>query len=306
MCDCLGGEEYEDLPETAGPVIHALAGSIAGICEHTVMFPVDTVKTRLHRLQPGAAAAYRGTVDALRTIARIESPQALFRGISVVAIGAGPAHAIYFSSYEQAKKMLNISDTAADNPMATAAAGVVATMCHEATMNPIEVIKQRMQMHGSVYRSPLHCANEVLLAEGGLAFYRSFPNQMLMSIPFQCTHLVVYEQLRKKLNPTQEYNPLAHLLSGGGAGAIAGAITNPFDVTKTLLNTQEPVFEKQRMSTMWSAVKTIKAESGWAGFSKGMSARMMISAPGTAISWLVYEFFKHTLTPRTTTHNCVD
>eukprot|EP00038_Savillea_parva_P007021 m.167341 g.167341 ORF g.167341 m.167341 type:complete len:307 (+) comp12812_c0_seq1:282-1202(+) len=301
MCDCIGGEEYEELPETAGPLVHALAGSIAGICEHTAMFPVDTVKTRLHRLHPGAAATYHGTFDALRTIAAKEHPLTLFRGISVVAVGAGPAHAIYFSSYEHAKKVLGISDThgAAMNPAATAAAGVAATMCHEATMNPIEVIKQRMQMHGSIYRSPLHCGLDVLRREGALAFYRSFPNQMLMSFPFQCTHLVVYEQLRSLLNPSGEYNPVAHLLSGGGAGAVAGAITNPFDVTKTLLNTQEPWFERRRMSSMLSAVQTIKAESGWAGFSKGITARMMITAPGTAISWLVYEFFKHSLGPQT-------
>ena len=79
------------------------------------MFPVDTVKTRLHRLHPTAAATYNGTLDALVTIARTETPGTLFRGISVVASGAGPAHAIYFSSYEQAKKMLGIKDTAHEN-----------------------------------------------------------------------------------------------------------------------------------------------------------------------------------------------
>ena len=79
------------------------------------MFPVDTVKTRLHRLHPTAAATYNGTLDALVTIARTENPGTLFRGISVVASGAGPAHAIYFSSYEQAKKLLGITDTAHEN-----------------------------------------------------------------------------------------------------------------------------------------------------------------------------------------------
>jgi solute carrier family 25 iron transporter 28/37 len=61
-------------------------------------------------------------------------------------------------------------------------------MCHEATMNPIEVVKQRMQMHGSTFRSPWQCFTQTLVKEGGFAFYRSFPNQMVMSFPY-VTHL---------------------------------------------------------------------------------------------------------------------
>lgn len=40
-------------------------------------------------------------------IATTESPQTLFRGIGVVASGAGPAHALYFSCYEMAKNFLS-------------------------------------------------------------------------------------------------------------------------------------------------------------------------------------------------------
>ena len=35
----------------------------------------------------------------------------LFRGIGVVASGAGPAHALYFSCYEFSKKALTKRDT---------------------------------------------------------------------------------------------------------------------------------------------------------------------------------------------------
>lgn len=76
---------------------------MAGICEHTAAFPLDVVKTRLHRLMPGEGGRYKGVVDACRTMIRTEGGGSFFRGFSVVAFGAGPAHAVYFASYEQSK-----------------------------------------------------------------------------------------------------------------------------------------------------------------------------------------------------------
>lgn len=42
-----------------------------------------------------------------------------------------------------------------------------------------------------------------------------------------------------QLNKERKYNPWAHVVAGGAAGALAAACTTPLDVTKTLLNTQE-------------------------------------------------------------------
>eukprot|EP00040_Diaphanoeca_grandis_P031824 m.191289 g.191289 ORF g.191289 m.191289 type:complete len:316 (-) comp32423_c0_seq1:140-1087(-) len=291
----MGGDEYESLPGQQSPLIHALAGSVAGICEHTFAFPLDVVKTRLQRLRPSPEARYRGVLDAFRKIVRREGRGSLFRGFGAVAVGAGPAHAVYFASYEQAKYSLGISDDPSKSPYATALAGIVATFTHEATMNPIEVVKQRLQMHGSVYKSPMDCVRSVYREEGIRAFYRSLTTNVIMSVPYQTIHLVTYETLREKVNPSGEYNPTTHLAAGAGAGAVAAAITNPFDVMKTLLNTQEKGIEKSHMDGVRSAFRTIHQVSGWRGFAKGMSARVTMAAPGTAVSWCVYEFFKHTL-----------
>ena len=50
---------------------------------------------------------YRGVISSVRKIAATESPRRLFRGIGVVAGGAGPAHALYFSCYETVKRALS-------------------------------------------------------------------------------------------------------------------------------------------------------------------------------------------------------
>ena len=63
------------------------------------------LQTRMMDIREGTK--YRGVVRSFMHIATTESPRRLFRGIGVVASGAGPAHALYFSFYEMTKKQLS-------------------------------------------------------------------------------------------------------------------------------------------------------------------------------------------------------
>jgi solute carrier family 25 iron transporter 28/37 len=163
-------------------------------------------------------------------------------------------------------------------------------------MNPAEVIKQRLQMYNSPYRSVMHCAREILRNEGMKAFYRSYSTQLTMNIPFHSIHLIIYEYTQEMINKERAYNPSAHMISGAIAGAIASGITTPLDVCKTLLNTQESnvltVSKRSHISGIANAGAIIYRCCGIKGYFNGMQARVMFSMPSTAISWTVYESFK--------------
>lgn len=45
-CKDAGSEDYENLPTSASLSTHMTAGAMAGILEHSVMYPVDSVKVR--------------------------------------------------------------------------------------------------------------------------------------------------------------------------------------------------------------------------------------------------------------------
>lgn len=94
-------------------------------------------------------------------------------------------------------------------------------------------------MSDSPYKSVMHCMIQTYKTEGLRAFYRSYTTQMMMNIPFQSTHFVMYELAQKITNKERKYNPVAHMFSGAMAGAVAAAFTTPLDVCKTLLNTQQ-------------------------------------------------------------------
>lgn len=75
----------------------------------------------------------------------------------------------------------------------TVISAVSATLIHDAISNPTEVIKQRMQMYGSPYKSVLQCTRGVYQAEGLRAFYRSYATQLVMNLPYQAIHFTTYE-----------------------------------------------------------------------------------------------------------------
>ncbi|XP_061602070.1 mitoferrin-2 [Cololabis saira] len=312
---CCAGEQteefeadYEGLPQGASTSTHMLAGAVAGIMEHCLMFPIDCVKTRMQSLQPDPAARYRNVMDALRRIIATEGVWRPLRGLNATAIGAGPAHALYFASYEKLKKTLSdVIHPGANSHLANGAAGCVATLLHDAAMNPAEVVKQRMQMYNSPYGGVLDCVRAIWQKEGSAAFYRSYTTQLTMNVPFQAIHFMTYEYLQELLNPHRQYNPSSHMFSGALAGAIAAAATTPLDVCKTLLNTQEslalsPSGQSQgahrQISGLAHAFRTVYRLGGLQGFFKGVQARIIYQMPSTAISWSVYEFFKYGLTKR--------
>ncbi|KAK2558424.1 Mitoferrin-2B [Acropora cervicornis] len=102
--------EYESLP-TEKATVHLAAGALAGVMEHCAMYPVDCVKTRMQSLRPHPNAKYRNIHHAFRSMMKKEGLFTPLRGMNVVALGAGPAHALYFSTYEAMKKFVNGNQT---------------------------------------------------------------------------------------------------------------------------------------------------------------------------------------------------
>ncbi|CAD7084895.1 unnamed protein product [Hermetia illucens] len=266
------------------------AGAIAGVLEHCVMYPLDSVKTRMQSLSPRTSGY--GISYTLRNMIKTEGLLRPIRGVSAVIAGAGPAHALYFGAYEFTKESL--AKFTKHNQINYIVSAVAATLIHDAISNPAEVIKQRLQMYNSSYRSVLQCTRGIYRNEGFAAFYRSYSTQLIMNLPYQAIHFTTYEFFQNMLNKERKYDPLVHMMAGAAAGATASAFTTPLDVVKTLLNTQETGFTRG----MSEAIRQIYRMAGPLGFFKGLGARVLYAMPATAICWSTYEFFKFTLCGR--------
>lgn len=251
-------------------------------------------------LRPHPKAIYRGTIDALRKVVNSgEGIGRLWSGVLSVVVGAGPAHAIYFGVYEEAKKRLVLPGQSGNSPIATGISGGLATAVADAVMTPFDVIKQRMQVHDSAHRSVISCAKHVFRNEGLQAFYVSYPTTLLLNVPFHMVQFPTYEFFRKRLLKSDgQYDPTSHIIAGACAGGLAAAVTTPIDVVKTTLQTRgivdasDPLFKVRGMS---DAIRAVYRERGLAGFSRGVTPRVLTHMPATAICWTIYEYIKWVL-----------
>uniref|UniRef100_A0A3Q3KCI2 Solute carrier family 25 member 28 n=1 Tax=Monopterus albus TaxID=43700 RepID=A0A3Q3KCI2_MONAL len=292
--------DYEGLPQGIATSTHMLAGAVAGIMEHCLMYPIDCVKTRMQSLHPEPGARYRNVMDALQQIVRTEGVWRPIRGVNVLVVGAGPAHALYFACYEKIKFLLSDAiHPGANSHFANGVAGCMATVLHDAIMNPAEVVKQRMQMFNSPYRGVLDCVGSLLRHEGLASFYRSYTTQLTMNVPFQALHFMTYEYLQELLNPHRQYNPSSHtLLNTQEARAIHVIQAEAATAAGAVGGATASASARSHISGLGEAFRTVYRMGGTPAFFKGVQARVIYQMPSTAISWSVYEFFKYIITKR--------
>lgn len=72
----------------------------------------------MQSLAPNPQARYRGVADGLRKMISREGIFRPVRGMGIMVLGAGPAHALYFSCYEKMKRFLSGTETGGRNPLA--------------------------------------------------------------------------------------------------------------------------------------------------------------------------------------------
>lgn len=272
-----------------------VAGSIAGCVEHMAMFPVDTIKTRMQILGPCPIKSV-SLSHALRSILKTEGPSGLYRGIGAMGLGAGPAHAVYFSIYEIFKKSLSGGNP--NNSAAHAISGVFATVASDAVFTPMDMVKQRLQLSSSPYKGVLDCVTRVLREEGFKAFYASYRTTVLMNAPFTAVHFSTYEAAKRGLmevspDSADDNRVVVHATAGAAAGALAALLTTPLDVVKTQLQCQGICgCDRYSSGSIRDVLRTIVKKDGYRGLMRGWIPRMLFHAPAAAICWSTYEAWK--------------
>lgn len=295
---------------------HAVAGSCAGIGEHVIVFPLDTIKTNVQaRSADGSKASFR---SALNGILKENGAFGLFRGVQAIAWGCVPAHIALFGVYETTKD--RFLDQTKHEPIKAAMCGASATFFHDAIITPMDVVKQRLQL--GCYKGAIDCIKSIHKTEGSIALVRSMPATLMMNLPFGGVLVSANESLKKVLKVEEaaaEGRTAAaitrYFASAGLSAGLAAMLTMPLDVIKTRQQTQDCLMLKQCESCPMARLKVQQASQngepiykgfvstgqqiwrteGVRGMWSGAGPRLFQAMPSAAVCWGTYETVKYFL-----------
>ncbi|XP_052634080.1 S-adenosylmethionine mitochondrial carrier protein isoform X2 [Harpia harpyja] len=194
------------------------AGGVAGVCVDLILFPLDTVKTRLQSPQGfRKAGGFRG----------------IYAGVPSTAIGSFPNAAAFFITYENVKSMLHHGSTSYLTPATHMVAASLGEVVACLIRVPSEVVKQRAQVSPS--SSTLRILSHTLYHEGIQGLYRGYKSTVLREIPFSLVQFPLWESLKDLWSWKQGHvvDSWQSAVCGAFAGGFAAAVTTPLDVAKT-------------------------------------------------------------------------
>jgi len=298
------------------------AGGLARLGGAIITSPLDTVKTRLQfqqKIKKDSALqvkTFNGALDAFRRIRASEGVIAFYRGLPARLLYNVPSAAVSFLFYEQFRTLFHQPKLSTKSYMYTIlplfAAGL-ARLTGTALRTPFDIIKQRMQIQGSLirernqgylYRNTFHAFAVVFHKEGFKAFWAGYGATILRDIPFSAVYFVAYESFKtlqgrffyndREADPTQQLTTKNHLIAGACAAACSVILTMPMDVIKTRLQTQGSLAYK-KYNGIYHCFRTILSEEGIKGFKHGLAPRLVYLVPSGALTFSLYEAFKRVI-----------
>jgi hypothetical protein len=274
-----------------------VSGSISGAVADAITHPISTVKTRLQ--VQGAAAAmgeggvakmalYRGPVHATSAIIKSEGVFALYTGLGAVLAAAAPGQALYFGGYEALKGALP------QHPLSSFAAGVGAQLCGSIAWVPMDVVKERLQIQGSMtqltarYQGSVGALRSIIASEGVLGLYRAYWIHQMTWAPFNGLYFMIYDGTKG----FAQKRSLPEWPAAIVAGVVASTVTNPMDLVKTRLQVARSNPELfDYTGTVDCATKIVRRE-GPAALMDGAGSRVLLLTPRLSIAVGTYEFVR--------------
>lgn len=208
-------------------------GGTAGVIGQSTIFPLYTIKTRLH-LYPGR---YKHAFDCARSIVQQQGVRGLYRGLPPAVLGVFPEKAIKLSVNDYLTAVLSRPDGTISTPMAMLAGGS-AGLCQVVMTNPMELVMINMQSaaaRGSNEKSMFRLIKHL----GFSGLYKGTQATLLRDIPFSMVFFSMNTQLRTNLVTEDGKLPMSRVfLAGIVSGSTAAAISTPCDVIKTRLQAE--------------------------------------------------------------------
>ncbi|XP_077487346.1 mitochondrial S-adenosylmethionine carrier protein-like isoform X1 [Amblyomma americanum] len=283
-------------------LVSLVAGAFAGTTVDVVLFPLDTLKTRLQSQQG---------------FMRAGGFSKIYSGIASAALGSAPTSALFFCTYEGVKQFMGPVMPGLMTPLVHSIAAACGEVAACTVRVPVEVVKQRTQANHET--NSWRTFKNVMSTEGIRGFYRGYLTTVAREIPFSFIQFPLWEFLkvkasRRSIGVHMFANPDSLLswqaaVCGAISGGIAGGLTTPLDVAKTRIILAERT-SHLAAGSMYAALKTVWHERGLPGLFSGVTPRVVSLSVGGFIflgayeqaKQLIYHFFSPPTHSAASTH----
>ncbi|KAG0463651.1 hypothetical protein HPP92_019720 [Vanilla planifolia] len=258
----------------------ALAGGLASALSTSIMYPIDTMKTRV---QASALSSPKLTSKLSQIGIR-----GLYRGSIPAVLGQFSSHGLRTGIFEASKLILiNVAPTLPDIQVQSTAS-FCSTFLGTAVRIPCEVLKQRLQ--AGLFDNVGEAIVGTLQQDGLRGFFRGTGATLCREVPFYVAGMSLYAEAKKAAQTLlkRELEPWETVAVGALSGGLAAVVTNPFDVMKTRMMTAP---QGQPVSMQMVALSVLQQE-GPLGFFKGALPRFFWIAPLGAMNFAGYEIAK--------------
>nr|P29518.1 RecName: Full=Adenine nucleotide transporter BT1, chloroplastic/amyloplastic/mitochondrial; AltName: Full=Protein brittle-1; Flags: Precursor [Zea mays]AAA33438.1 brittle-1 protein [Zea mays] len=275
-----------------------VSGAIAGAVSRTFVAPLETIRTHLMVGSIGVDSM----AGVFQWIMQNEGWTGLFRGNAVNVLRVAPSKAIEHFTYDTAKKFLTPKgDEPPKIPIPTplvagALAGFASTLC----TYPMELIKTRVTIEKDVYDNVAHAFVKILRDEGPSELYRGLTPSLIGVVPYAACNFYAYETLKRLYRratgrrPGADVGPVATLLIGSAAGAIASSATFPLEVARKQMQVGA-VGGRQVYQNVLHAIYCILKKEGAGGLYRGLGPSCIKLMPAAGIAFMCYEACKKIL-----------
>mmetsp|Transcript_41662 Transcript_41662/g.69322 ORF Transcript_41662/g.69322 Transcript_41662/m.69322 type:complete len:324 (-) Transcript_41662:407-1378(-) len=302
---CLAAQTYAPATsERPSSLLHhvALAGAISCSFTHSMVVPLDVMKTRLQ-----SDSSLRGPRTALRCILQNRGYGALLHGLRPTAVGYFLQGAAKFGGYETLKRFgqQRILDLTSSDELprftklpvmllsaATAELAATAVLC------PLEVIKLRVQTDTALAAKGLvPTLLHLVRSDGCVSLFRGFIPIAMRQVPYTVVKLVSFEWFAGylcggRLKPAQ-----VSFCAGMCAGGAAAIVSQPADVllTRVCGSAASTSLTECVVSLGLRDMVAYLGELGWRESFTGLGPRLAMVTCITGVQFLLYDSLRELL-----------
>ncbi|SNX82643.1 related to ANT1 - peroxisomal ATP carrier [Melanopsichium pennsylvanicum] len=310
--------------EPLTPFGQALAGALGGVFSNAVIYPLDTVKTRIQAGQssavvPGKEA--RDPKDPTKTIVTVPKNVGMIRGIlHIIRSKEGPAglykgfgasmannfftgfayfywYSVVRTLYQNRLAKRSASGVAVMTTAAELVLGAIAGAMAQIFTIPVSVIATRQQLGTSetakdgkpVDESFLGVASDILKEDGVTGLWRGLKPSLVLTVNPAITY-GVFERVKTIILATSvdgKMTPGKSFLVGALSKTLATVVTFPYILSKIRLQAKNTQYKGAI-----DCLKQIYSQKGLSGWYQGMQAQITKAVLAQALLFYFRDYFQ--------------